>query len=89
MDIEEVMAKEIASTSHKIVEVDGIRRWEQTLAAYDLNTRVADMLSRGITKNDEEWRNLYRSIGYSLSAYWEVFYWEMNNEIASEYWEQS
>jgi len=44
-----------------------------------------DFLERGVTKNDEEWRDAYRKIGYSLSGYWEVFYWNANNEDAEAY----
>ena len=39
----------------------------------------------GLDKNSELFRKLYRDIGYSLNGYWEIFYWEMNNEIADEY----
>jgi hypothetical protein len=39
----------------------------------------------GYDKNSEVYRKLYRDIGYSLEGYWEIFYWEVNNPIASEY----
>jgi hypothetical protein len=39
----------------------------------------------GLGKNDESVRKLYRDMGYSLSGYWEIFYWEMNNEDADQY----
>lgn len=39
----------------------------------------------GTHSNDPLVRELYRCIGYSLSGYWEVFYWEVNNDAAS-YW---
>lgn len=39
----------------------------------------------GYGKNSEVYRKLYRDLGYSLSGYWEVFYWEANNEKADEY----
>ena len=35
--------------------------------------------------NSEMWRKLYRDLGYSLFGYWEIFYWEANNEKAAEY----
>jgi hypothetical protein len=41
--------------------------------------------SMGLTKNSEEMRKLYRDMGYSLSGYWEIFYWETNNEDAGKY----
>jgi hypothetical protein len=28
---------------------------------------------------------MYRDMGYSLFGYWEMFYWEINNNIAHEY----
>lgn len=34
----------------------------------------------GYGKNSEVYRKLYRDMGYSLFGYWEVFYWEANNE---------
>jgi hypothetical protein len=39
----------------------------------------------GMTKNSEQVRKLYRDMGYSLSGYWEIFFWKMNNEKAPEY----
>lgn len=39
----------------------------------------------GLTKNSEEVRKLYRDMGYSLSGYWEIFFWEANNENSPEY----
>jgi hypothetical protein len=42
-------------------------------------------MSMGLTKNSEEVRKLYRDMGYSLSGYWEIFYWDMNNEDAHKY----
>jgi len=50
-----------------------------------MNNVVNFMYSIGLTKNSEEYRKLYRDIGYSLYGYWEIFYWEMNNEDASDY----
>jgi hypothetical protein len=40
---------------------------------------------KGYTKNSEIYRKLYRDMGYSLSGYWEVFYWDVNNEKVDEY----
>ena len=37
-------------------------------------------------KNDPEVRKFYRDMGYSIYGYWEIFYWEINNEYADE-WE--
>jgi len=38
-----------------------------------------------IDKNNDHLRKLYRDMGYSLSGYWEIFYWEANNEDADKY----
>lgn len=39
----------------------------------------------GLNNNSELVRKLYRDIGYTLFGYWEVFYWEANNDIANDY----
>jgi hypothetical protein len=43
------------------------------------------MIYRGLDKNCDEYRKVYRDIGYSLDGYWEIFYWEVNNPISREY----
>lgn len=79
---------------HEIVEDEhGTWRWKE-------NPRVRELIdnktinlndlwllfySLGYDKNSEIARKLYRDMGYSLSGYWEIFYWEVNNEIADEY----
>lgn len=76
---------------HPIVEVDGIPRWKENpevseyVGKIGLNDIIGLFMSMGYTKNSEVWRKLYRDIGYSLSGYWEVFYWNWNNEDADEY----
>jgi len=42
-------------------------------------------MKMGLTKNSEPVRKLYRDMGYSLSGYWEIFYWDVNNEEAEDY----
>ena len=78
--------------NHKIIEDDdGVIRWEinddvdDLVDAAGLNVIIISLYENGYTKNSEIYRKLYRNMGYSLSGYWEVFYWEINNEIASEY----
>lgn len=39
----------------------------------------------GYDKNSEVLRKLYRDNGYSMFGYWEIFYWDWNNELADEY----
>lgn len=77
---------------HEIIEDEsGTFRWKQ-------NPKVREIIDKGIlndlwylfhtmglTKNSEEVRKLYRDMGYSLSGYWEIFHWEMNNEDAKKY----
>jgi len=70
---------------------DGIPRWEQNpdvrnmVDKIGLNDVIGLFISMGYTKNSEVWRKLYRDIGTSLFAYWEVFYWDMNNKDVDEY----
>lgn len=78
--------------SHEIIKDEhGTLRWKEVpevielVDATGLNAIVEAFYEKGFTKNSEEWRALYRNIGYSLSGYWEIFYWEVNNEDASEY----
>lgn len=49
--------------------------------AKDLN----DLFMKGADKNDPRIRELYKHMGYSLFGFWEIFYWEVNNEIAYQY----
>lgn len=49
--------------------------------AKDLN----ELFENGAKKNQPLVRELYRCIGYSIFGYWEVFYWDWNNELADEW----
>jgi len=79
--------------NHEIIEDEhGTLRWKSVpkvrqLIDTKLNLNDLWMLLRalGHDKNSEFTRHLYRSMGYSLFGYWEVFYWEVNNDIADEY----
>jgi len=70
---------------------NGYYSWKETTTHkllsdhYDLNDVVCDFISEGLTKNSEEWREFYRDMGYSLYGYWEIFYWEINNEDTDNY----
>ena len=78
---------------HKIVvDEHGTVRWKQDpWISYlidnkiDLNALIHLFHKLGIDRNSEPYRKLYRELGYSLSGYWEVFYWELNNEDAANY----
>ena len=54
---------------------------------YPDNSKCSPDLNRDpISKNDPNIRKMYRNMGYSLSGYYDIFFWEINNPIASE-WE--
>ena len=55
----------------------------QEFGAKDLN----DLFIKGANKNDPRIRELYRWIGYSIFGYWEVFYWDWNNDCVDEWWD--
>ena len=87
----EIMEKE-SHHNHGIVLKGDRPRWQENPRISKLvddmggmNNVVSFMYSIGLTKNSEEYRKLYRDIGYSLYGYWEIFYWEMNNEDAADY----
>jgi hypothetical protein len=76
---------------HPIVEIDGVYRWKQNYSVRQLvdkcglNELVELFYRLGYNKNSEIFRKMYRDMGYSLYGYWEIFYWEMNNEQAQDY----
>ena len=77
-----------AHHDHKIIYDKKLKKfvWETTyVGKYDLNKIMSDFAKRGLTKNSEEVRALLRSIGYSLYGYWEVVYWEVNNNDVKDY----
>ena len=90
-DYKEILDKEWHH-DHEITRDDhGTLRWKE-------NPKVREIIDKGIlndlwylfhtmglNKNSEEVRKLYRDMGYSLSGYWEIFYWEVNNEDAHLY----
>lgn len=70
------------------IELDdsGVLRWVTTNKKEDnLNDLWISWFKKGLTRNSEEPRSYYRSIGISLSSYYEVFYDESNNDIAKLY----
>jgi len=52
---------------------------------FDLNKFWEKWYKSGRTKNDSAIRRLYRDMGYSVHGYWEIFFWEVNNDIADEW----
>ena len=88
MDISEYeeMLKTEQHHGHEIVVIDGVLRWkENPLISHlvdntlNLNDLLRLLNTMGYDKNSEVYRKLYRNMGYSLSGYWEIFYWELNN----------
>jgi hypothetical protein len=88
----EILDKE--SHSHLIIEdKNGVLRWRENssirllvdLRILNLNDVVMKFYDKGLSKNSEEFRQLYRDLGYSLSGYWEIFYWEVNNPDFDKY----
>jgi len=86
----EIFAKE--PHSHAIMRDDkGTVRWvsnpnmEALLDKISLNDLIPLMCMLGLDKNSEQYRLLYRSMGYSLNGYWEIFYWDVNNKHTYEY----
>lgn len=90
---DEIMQSEWHHTHEIVIDNRGTLRWRadpSVEAAFDsgrldLTGHICYLYSKGLNKNSEEYRKLYRDLGYSLRGYWEVFYWEMNNPIAGEY----
>jgi hypothetical protein len=72
--------------NHEIVMVNGTIRWKPNhpvnflLEKLNLNDLCPLLIELGHDKNSELYRKLYRDMGYSLSGYWEIFYWDWNNE---------
>lgn len=77
---------------HEIIKDEhGTLRWKKNLDVdyllqnISLNDLCPLLQVLGYGKNSEVYRHLYRSMGYSLFGYWEVFYWEANNPDADSY----
>lgn len=86
------MLKTESHHSHLIVDDEhGTLRWEENLhvnelmKSISLNDLIPLLTIIGHDKNSEVYRSLYRNMGYSLSGYTDVFYWECNNEDMDEY----
>jgi len=90
-DYQEIFKKESHHTHEVIEDKNGIIRWKENKTAkvflknISLNDLCPLLSTLGYGKNSEVYRKLYRDIGYSLSGYWEIFYWDMNNDDADSY----
>ena len=74
-----------------IEDENGTLRWQANpsvrkyIDTHGLNDVIRMLHGLGHNKNSEVYRKLYRDMGYSLYGYWEIFYWEVNNEDWEEY----
>ncbi|MEY8206123.1 MAG: hypothetical protein RPR40_13750 [Bermanella sp.] len=90
-DYSDMMETESHHEHAVIKDSDGIIRWQadpfidRFVDACSLNCIVRGFHENGTSKNSEVYRELYRKMGYSLSGYWEIFYWDTNNDDADEY----
>lgn len=87
----EIFNKESHHTHEVIRDEHGTLRWKENkmvnelIDKMDLNYLVHLLHELGFGKNSEVYRKMYRDMGYSLSGYWEIFYWGVNNEFADSY----
>lgn len=88
-----LMLKTEKHHKHEIIKDEhGTLRWKENPTVRELIGKKINLndlwvlfSSLGYGKNSEVTRQLYRDMGYSLFGYWEIFYWDWNNEIADEY----
>lgn len=87
----EMVGKESHHNHGIIQDKHGTLRWQKDdfidklTEDCNLNNIITGFYENGNNKNTESYRELYRRMGYSLEGYWEVFYWEANNELADQY----
>ena len=88
-DFEEVFEKD--GLDHEVYMDGNTLRWrpdETVRFAFDyadLNSFWAKFYKEGNTKNQKNVREMYRKLGYSVFGYWEVFFWDANNELTEEW----
>ena len=86
-----ILDKETHHNQEIIEDKNGTLRWKENkdvehyLKNISLNDLCPLLISLGFDKNSEVYRKLYRDMGYSLNGYWEIFYWEWNNEDSEDY----
>jgi hypothetical protein len=76
---------------HELVMVEDVLRWKRDKYVSAIIDRIGmNDISElfqllGYDRNSDIYRKWYRSIGYGLSGYWEIFYCRLNNEDCDEY----
>ena len=78
--------------NHVLIEdKDGIIKWKEDpmvtkiLEKINLGHLLDLFRVLGLNKNSEVWRHLYRCIGFSIHAYYDVFYHKLNNPDHLDY----
>lgn len=79
----EVLAQETHHTHELVYDEYGTLRWKAN-SSVKLLFKHGGVVNFNLFweqhgKKDEEMKQLYRDMGYSLCGYWEIFYWEVNN----------
>lgn len=89
--LKKILQKE-KNHNHRIyIDKFGKLRWEEDdeiLKIYNkiqMNDIIIFLRKNNIDKSSDIYRALYRSIGYSIYGYWEIFYWDMNNPECDDY----
>ncbi len=90
-DYEMVLAREEKDGHQLYVDKHDTIRWvenpirEKEIMDIYRAGDLSQLFMHGADKNTAIIRELYKCIGYSLCGFWEIFYWEVNNERANEY----
>jgi len=90
-DYKLMLEKESHHDHEIIIDESGTYRWKQDpdvvslIDDLNLNSLWVLFYKMGMNKNSEEIRKMYRDMGYSISGYWEIFHWEVNNPDADLY----
>jgi len=91
LDFIKIIKKENHHNHEIIQDEEGKLYWkpDENLCAEiegkNINDYIFHFHSIGLNKNSEEYRKFYRDMGYSLSAYWIIFYCKANNPICKNY----
>lgn len=71
---------------HEIIaDKNYILRWKSDFASKSEGEIMEEIESYNGSRNSESFRKLYRDLGFSLSGYYDLFYWLANNEDVSQY----
>ena len=78
---QKMLQTEMHHTHEIIQDKNGVLRWKKGVNTDSIDSIFYEAESR----SSESLRRLYRDLGYSLFAYYELFYWLVNNEDADSY----